>query len=647
MNSVLAFIVVISFILLTSFNLSQISKLSIEEYIPISIFVAIIWTTLFGMFDKLLLGAVLLLPITLILALILFYFKRTIFSKNSIKQVLTLPTIFFIFMSAWIFRHSQHMQFFEWDEFTHWGPVVKAMFIFDQLGPSNSINLNNPNYPPALSVMSYLAVRIGGRWDEGDVLWAYQLLYLSFLIPVLRHFSYKKIGYFVLGILVLLMSSIIFYNFIETIYADPLLALTFGFSLFLATSKTTVNNWWAFSNYLITIFILVWIKDFGYVLVIVPSVLVAFNYYLGSKNRASSQRLLPLKSFFLTFISLFTAYFSRWLWLLYVSSESSLDSSVPTLTGSTQAISALTTFDDPYVKSLFISFIDKVFRGTITPWGGISLGTAEWIAIIFFLLVATAVQLNLKEQKLKAYFFAIVITIGAIANVFILFLIYITVYSGSNATSFTSYERYVSQYLAGVMFYIATIAIAQIRDFSIGLDKLNEKEPIKYKLTIPVMTSCLVVLLMFHVPVVHLTTYYFKPNEYSDAMRANFQVLVNKISYANFDLEDRVGIIAQHTMGFEYYVLQYEIMPASVISTGNYTWSIGSPSGAGDFWTDQAITPDKWNEYLTQLDYVIIYQVTESFMVEFGQFFENPNITEQGIYRVVHDELGNSLVKHV
>jgi hypothetical protein len=154
--------------------------------------------------------------------------------------------------------------------------------------------------------------------------------------------------------------------------------------------------------------------------------------------------------------------------------------------------------------------------------------------------------------------------------------------------------------------------------------------------------------LTFYAPNGRLTTYAKNPSEFSAELRSGFENIKNKIRFAKFTELDKVGIIAQHTMGFEYYVLQYESLPASVVPTGNYTWSIGSPSGENDYWTDQAMNPERWNTYLSKLDYLIVFKVSDSFLDEFGQFFEDPpSTTEQGIYRVEHSGTKNILLRHL
>jgi hypothetical protein len=125
----------------------------------------------------------------------------------------------------------------------------------------------------------------------------------------------------------------------------------------------------------------------------------------------------------------------------------------------------------------------------------------------------------------------------------------------------------------------------------------------------------------------------------------NYKTLTEKIKFLNLTTDDRVWIISQDTMGFEFYIFQYEVLPASV---GSIPFSIGTPSSPQDIWTDPKMTPEKWDEALDNYDYVLIFKTTDSFVSEFGPMFEDPSsLIEQGIYRVEKDQTGNRLVKHI
>jgi hypothetical protein len=644
----LTYSLILIYILLASWNLALLSNQKLAQTIPIGIFFAIIWTSTFGMFDKLYLGLLLLLPFTIFLAIILFFLKKPPKVKSTLRELFSLPVAFFVVASAWTFSHSMQMQFYDWDEFTHWGTSVKSMFLFDQLGALSPAYTNNPNYPPGLSVLGYITARIGGTWDESDVIWTYQLIFISMLIPVLSKFTIKKIGYFSASLVTLLLSSVVFYDTLQTVYADPILAIAFGFLLILATAKSTNLNWTNFGYFLLTLSAFILIKDFAIVLSLVPILLVGVNYLVTNNLKTISKQRLITISVFRSLTSASVVVLTRFTWNSFTSTSSGQTGPGSVIADAPSRFGALFSTDQNYVRELALIFRGRVFNGTLTPWSGISLSTFQWILIItFFLAMSTFSSFNKLNQK-SDLIFSLIIVLGSLGYLLSLFLVYLTVYSGGMASALTSYERYASTYFGGVLFYIAAQMVHQIFLFSESIGLHNSGQSRLVKIQIPAGIVLFFLLLTFYAPNGRLTTYAKNPSEFSAELRSGFENIKNKIRFAKFTELDKVGIIAQHTMGFEYYVLQYESLPASVVPTGNYTWSIGSPSGENDYWTDQAMNPERWNTYLSKLDYLIVFKVSDSFLDEFGQFFEDPpSTTEQGIYRVEHSGTKNILLRHL
>jgi hypothetical protein len=86
-----------------------------------------------------------------------------------------------------------------------------------------------------------------------------------------------------------------------------------------------------------------------------------------------------------------------------------------------------------------------------------------------------------------------------------------------------------------------------------------------------------------------------------------------------------------------------EMMPARV---GSVAWSIGTPFGENDIWTDTKMTPEIWNELLDDYDYVYLYKWTDSYINEFGEMYSDLDaFTTPGFFKVVNSESGNVLVR--
>ena len=102
-------------------------------------------------------------------------------------------------------------------------------------------------------------------------------------------------------------------------------------------------------------------------------------------------------------------------------------------------------------------------------------------------------------------------------------------------------------------------------------------------------------------------------------MRAQFEPVLEQAKQAGIEPGDRVWIIAQHTTGFEYWVLRYSLMENE---TNSGTWSLGSKADENDVWTVEK-SASEWAQDLADYDYVVVLNSTDSFTEKFGELFEN------------------------
>jgi hypothetical protein len=219
---------------------------------------------------------------------------------------------------------------------------------------------------------------------------------------------------------------------------------------------------------------------------------------------------------------------------------------------------------------------------------------------------------------------------GFFAYLGILLFLYLTSFSQNEAIGLASYDRYVTTYLAGIAFFIGAIALNSIEN----LTTLNST---------PLMLFAWLILLLVQASPWNLMSYVASPNVASDAIRSPYDGERKMISDMNFTVEDRVWFIAEHTVGFEFYMFQYELLPASI---GRSPWSIGSAYGPGDLWTDTTITKEVWDKKLYDFDYVFVHSANETFVNEFGSMFESPETLDSpSIYRIEHRTQSNLLIK--
>ena len=125
-----------------------------------------------------------------------------------------------------------------WDEFSHWGLVVKNMVLGDSFGNFAGATTSFAEYPPASSLFSYFACKLtGGDTAAGTLVQAesMQCIAMSMLLitPSLRVLSRKgnqrvTVPRVLIWVTALLLPMLIFQNFFSSLYVDALLGISFA-----------------------------------------------------------------------------------------------------------------------------------------------------------------------------------------------------------------------------------------------------------------------------------------------------------------------------------------------------------------------------------------------------------------------------------
>jgi hypothetical protein len=210
---------------------------------------------------------------------------------------------------------------------------------------------------------------------------------------------------------------------------------------------------------------------------------------------------------------------------------------------------------------------------------------------------------------------------------------YLTVFGPGEAANLASYGRYIGTWYQGLLLAMMLLILAElsfVKFFDPKVIDQAQNESVNIRRQVSLYLVAFLVLISFSSimnSIILLRTDQFKGQQY----RTPFKPIVNAIDMADIPNGSQVWIIAQHTAGFEYYVLRYELLNSKF---GTASWSIGSPNGEGDIWTDSDQTAQTWSEELNSYDYVVLYSASENFYTEFGSLFESGIIDTNSIYKV-------------
>ena len=614
-------IAVIAIIYLLAVLLAWVTKIDIAYLFAPAIFFISGWEFVFGILGYLNLGMeslVFFIGATLLAFLI----GSREFSSHLLKSTYAPSTVAFISLSLISLYKSKDWLLSQWDEFSHWGAVVKAMYEYSALGPATPADLWAINYPPGISLFQYFVMELSDGWREGLLFWATHLIVISIIVSVLAKASYRYTSEIFLKLFVALLASSVFFNNFDNIYADPVIALAFGLLLFIAIQASCLDGRWATALALTAGFVTL-TKPIGIYFaaaaILVNIVATLFTVKLRSGKQAA-----------LAFVPALTSLLTvgaAWLgWRRYASSFGSSH------VGSSQDFPS--TFNLPSGhEDVITNFLNAYFHLNINPSYSASMPSLHWTILCGFFFVIWAL-LNGKQNRARNIAFGITLIVTT-AGYFVLILFsYINVFSPGEAAGLASYERYIGTWYQGLSFALMILILSEFSlakhfDSSFIGEVPDESSSSRRKVS------------LFLVAFLSLATVSNSINYVSmlrgsglrgSDFRGQFDLVTSSIRAADIPEQSKVWIIAQHTAGIEYYVLRYEMIQADF---ANVAWSIGSANGIGDIWTDPSFDVEKWSKELRTFDYVVLYSTTESFNYEFGSLFESEIIDSNSVYKVV------------
>jgi hypothetical protein len=144
--------------------------------------------------------------------------------------------LFFFVLYFFLFIINIHKTFMNWDDFSHWGPMVKEMLRLDSLyDVPQSLSIRHKDYPPMIQLIEFFFCKMTGGFSEPACFIAAQSFTLVPLISVIRpslktNRSIQTTCSFVLILLLpILIREGIFY---KTTLQDISQAIIGGFALY-------------------------------------------------------------------------------------------------------------------------------------------------------------------------------------------------------------------------------------------------------------------------------------------------------------------------------------------------------------------------------------------------------------------------------
>lgn len=606
-------------------------KAACEEYFPLTLFFIILVMYLGGMIRQLTLTAYLLMAAAAVVSLgsLVWMICRDGFS--SIKRLLTPGMILYFLLFAFLAFTQYKMVSREPDEASHWMDVIRAMKQTDTFGVVPEARCYFGNYPPALSLMEYFAIAIGGLLTgqpmEQLAFLIFHLLALSLYMPFAAQFRKNR------GIAAVLAAMAFFTipwlfggTFFYSLSVDSMVGLLAGFcfaypllGLEAAHRKVT---------YLLALFVLCLSKANG---VAFAAAAALTHGILGWLCRKAGGPDTP-KAGTTPKTALLAAgvLFASWLsWQLLIAVNRPLFSE---------------PWSEPIVLERFLQrfgiirrFLAHLFTCQIS-FGFVQLPVICFVPLLLMGIWVTAGKLSQLNTGMRRHVFVSALSVLVAVYMAGLCLSYLLLFSEKEANALGSVERYSSTLWQMLTFIL----------FSLALQWLSQTETNDQKRRMTILF--VIMLLIFPYNYFSHTFISGKSVDDAHAKRDHYDVVAAQVLDAIPQESAEIFLVTQQTKNRDdFWFLRSLVRPHRI---DNHNFNL-TPAGELDQengiscitkaseeeFLGVRISSQRWQEMLREsYDYVLLYHLSEWFVKDYGALFEEPEtIGEYSLYQVLDD----------
>jgi hypothetical protein len=631
------YVIALCVIISLSCTASILTRRKFEEVLPLSFFLIIIVLYICGLCGGLLTGIYILFFLSFICLCCSGYYVAK-HHNVLLSQIVTPGFVAFLVLAALFFISSTGRFMVMWDEFSHWGLVVKNMYYFDALGNYKDATTYFKGYPPATALLEYFFVRLKTPFEEPYLFRAMDLFLVSLVLPVFRLLDWKRWKQGLPIFFIVLILPLIFYpNIYNTVYVDGFLGLLFAYMLF-SYFYSNKQDYFTYLNLGATGCILVLTKASGTGLAAIAFLIILFDMLRYQRDEIHSfvfthnttlKKNIKWQNLAWLLFPIAVTFFGKCSWSVYLKithTEPAWNTSNVTFKG----IAQLFTKDAPEyrfktIHNFFSALVNMFYKD-----GTFKMSYLLWILIlILFILVICALIGKDRREKKRFIAFGIGIIIGFCIYAVSLLILYLFTYAVSEALGLASFSRYMNTYLLGSLELIAFCVIAH--SFSSNR---------KLAPAIPAIILCVLIPL---VPLKNVVKQYFS-SEYKVSYTYVQRLKYKKIEQLPLKLNvksDKVYFVSQNSNGIDYWIARYSVTPMQISPA--FTWSLTAPGTDGVEMSVQ-MSAKSWAEELKkEYTYVYLFSVDDNFKKEYGCLFENIDVIQNDtLYSI--NKSGSSIV---
>lgn len=542
--------------------------------------------------------------------------------KDAVLNILTPAFFVYIFSLVFFAFFIGGKMLWRWDEFSHWGDIVKVMTILNDFGTNPESHSTFQSYPPGMSLFQYVLQKINmwvtkTEFSEWRLYFAQQVFCLSFFMPFLKKIKkesiFQTLGY---ALVIFLVPLLFFDDFYTSIYIDQVLGILTGtgLAMILWHRKKDIS----YSLYIWFVCgMLVLVKDAGMLFATIVGLVYIIDCFLESKKYKSKNWIQIINAS----ITLLMIFIPKMLWNYNIA----INGAGKVFGGDVDLVQLLAVVlgkDSTYKSTVWKNFYRSMITTTV-PLGntGIEL---NYLCLILIFLLLVGIIIKIAENRVyitptrgKVVFVTVILTICIyIVGICVTYMFKFSEYEALNLASFSRYMN--------IVFLAVWVIII------LSMIRILKETDVSYSNWCVLGLICLMVIVS---PMESVYKYISREAvTISTIGRRTYEELTNEIK-KNVTSNDRVYFISQETSGFDFWVMRYNSRPN--YNTFSGAWSIGEPFYEGDVST-QEMTQEEWLDILCEnYDYVALFKTNDYFIENFGDAFENKgDIAVNCVYKV-------------
>lgn len=605
-------------------------KLKSECALPITVMSMCLVLFAFGMLDILRAGVYFLLAMSVAaVGYAVIICAREKAWRRVLNDAFTPPAVIFAILYFALCYFNTGWLASEWDEFSHWADVVKAMSTINAFGTSPLSHCMFQSYPPAMSLFQYffqvlyLLVDVPGGFSEWRLIFAFQLYIVALLLPFVSMGvdNSNKLAYHAICILraLIILLALAYFKLtavIYCIYIDSFVAIVAATGMVHAM-RTSTSDKYRNTVVFLSCATVILSKDVGLFFAVFVAITNCITHF--AKRRVESSVETPANKVHISksdvlfiVLSVCCVAAPKLLWNLKIQLDHA--------TVRFESLYGLDTLLDVFLGK------DTSYRSTIIPTylstlindrynnGDYYMPLSSIIVLLLGGLFFVLICKKTFEKKVGILYF-ITYIIMSVLYLMGLPITYILKFSEYEATTLASLLRYAGILTSCLWLSIILTCLA----FYFGTQH-DMRRLVVFFLIIFTCSGR-----------IDYRSYISRENvDTSLAERAVYNGVSANALNSITEEQANICVIAQGSIGAPKYAMAFLMRPHTV----GLEWSFGEhPLYDGDIYTTIISQEDFKEKILNDFDYVLIYLAGDYFTETYSDFFGG-EIIQYGLYKV-------------